>query len=297
MNHERSLCIGVSTVCLVLPVALLVAQDKAVVVRPATSEITRDCNKLRALKSKIPGGEAGLLLKQTWASCEDYRKGKLTKEQWGNRILALDEKAAFVEAPADFVGIIPFSTAAVFQGYDTYSLFLFPSAEWKQKKDDIKQLYEEFGAFGDAIGDRRLALWFSERNDDVDVRRSKSYCDLFGLDYNNGPFVVTLQKSPAVWRKGDLAVIISLGGISPERRLRVLNVLEQDLRTARELSQRPLLFVEIRERLLSAAERHKDDLKGIAVKALGILFHGPTTLCTLIRSRNRHRRMVAKTKR
>jgi hypothetical protein len=271
MKHKRSLCIAVATVCLVLPVDFVSAQDKAaVVVRPATSEVTKDCDKLRALESKIPGGEAGRLLRQARASCEDYRKGKLTKEQWGNRILSLDEEAAFVEAPAGFVGIIPFTTAAVFQGYDTYSLFLFPSAEWKQKKDDIKQLYEEFSAFGDAIGDRRLALWFSEKNDDVDIRRSKLYCDRFGLDYNNGPFVVTLQKSPAVWRTGDLAVIVSLGGISPERRLRVLNVLEQDLRTARELSQRPLLFVEIRERLLSAAERHKDDLQGIAVKLLGI---------------------------
>jgi hypothetical protein len=108
-----------------------------------------------------------------------------------------------------------------------------------------------------------------KKNDNVDVRRSKLYCDRFGLDYNSGPYVVTLQKSPAVWRPGDLAVIISLTGISTDRRVHVLNILEQDLRTARQLAQRPLLFVEIRERLLSAAERHEDLLKDLLVKALG----------------------------
>jgi hypothetical protein len=58
-------------------------------------------------------------------------------------------------------------------------------------------------------------------------------------------------------------VIISLADISTERRVRILNVLEQDLRQEHELKQRPLLFVEIRERLLSAAERHKDLLKDV----------------------------------
>jgi hypothetical protein len=228
----------------------------------------RECDRLEAQATKIPFGDVGSLLKEALKACNDYRNSKLTTAEWGERILTLEEKSAFLEPPAEFAGIIPFSSAAIFRGYDSYSLFLFPSADWTRKKDEVKQLYDEFSAFGDAIGDKRLAIWFSEKHDEVDVRRSKLYCDRFELDYNNGPFIVTLQKSPAAWRKGDLAVIISFGGLSAERRLHVLNALEKDLRTARELKQRPLLFIEIRERLLSAAERNKD-LLNLVMKVVG----------------------------
>jgi hypothetical protein len=272
MNHSTILSIVIGGISL-MPIAdRLSAQAAATAVtRTDTEHVGQDCSKLEARDSRIPSSEAGSLLRQALSACKDYRKGKLTKEQWGERILTLDEKAAFVEAPAEFLGIVPFSTAALFQGYETYSLFLFPSTEWKRKKDEVKDLYQEFMVFGDAIGDQRLAIWFSEKSDEVDIRRSKLYCDRFGLGYDDGPYVITLQKSPAVWRNGDPAVIISLGGISTERRVRVLNAIEKDLRMARELTQRPLLFVEVRERLLSAAERHKDVLKGLVVNILGLV--------------------------
>ena len=206
MAHKHSLGMAAGAVCLVLTANLALAQTATkVIVKPDYSQIIPDCNKLGALESQIPDGEAGELLKQASAACQDYHNGNLTEEQWSDRILTLDEHAAFVKAPATFVGVIPFSNTAVFHGYDTYSLFLFPSEDWKQKTDEVKQLYGQFSSFGDAIGDKRLALWFSEKNDDVDIRRSKLYCDLFGLDYNDGPFVVTLQKSPAEWGKGDPA--------------------------------------------------------------------------------------------
>lgn len=264
-----SLVIAVS--CLPFTTGRLSAQTAALaVVKPDTERIGQDCDGLQARERRIPSGAAGKLLKQALAACQDYRLGKLSKQQWGERILTLDEKSAFVEVPAGFEGIIPFSTAALFQGYETYSLFLLPSTEWKRRKTEVQALYEEFRAFGDAIGEQRLAIWFSEKSGDLDIRRSKLYCDRFGLSYDGGPYVVTLRKSPAAWKNGDPAVIISLGGISSDRRVRVLNAIEQDLRQARELKQRPLLFVEVRERLLSAMEQNKDFLKGLVVKVLGV---------------------------
>jgi hypothetical protein len=243
-------------------------QKKAVIRR--ASAVTQECAKLEA-KQQLPGNDVGKLLEDAVRACKDYQKRTLSLDQWNERIIGLEERAAFLVTPPGFEGIIPFGDAALFRGYDTYSLFLFPSAEWQHKKDEVRALYDEFNSFGDAIGDRRLAVWFTGKSDEVDTRRSKLYCDHFGLDYNMGPYVVTIQKSPAAWRPGALAVIISLSGISTDRRVRVLNVLEQDLRNARELKQRPLLFVEIRERLLSAAERHKELLKDLTnlIKALG----------------------------
>ena len=61
----------------------------------------------------------------------------------------------------------------------------------------------------------------------IDVPRSKFYCDLFRLNYNDGPYVVVTNVRPDTLSSGKEAVFVKLNNITGERVLRVLNVLEE----------------------------------------------------------------------
>ena len=150
-------------------------------------------------------------------------------------------------------------------GYKAYSLFLIPSSDWQAKNEELRALRSAFTDFGDAIGDQRLAVWFSNEDDTkLDVNRSKSYCDRLGLSYNDGPFVVTTMSHPDAVKKEDQAVVIKLAGISITRAISILNILEQDLRTERQIRSRSLLFEEVKQRLMTAKDRHGPELKDLA---------------------------------
>lgn len=156
-------------------------------------------------------------------------------------------------------------TKPVPKGFSAYTLFLFPSEEWKDKnkQEELKSLRQAFSSFGQAIGDKKVAIWFSERNgSSVDTKRSKDYCDKFNLSYNDGPYVVVTPKRPDEIRRGDKVVIIKLSNITSIRRRQILNVLEQNLRN-NQVKPRQLLFEELRQRIFTIAEDF--DLKGIVV--------------------------------
>src|SRR4051812_5749646 len=82
---------------------------KETTARPVSAAAAkRECAKLEA-QPRLPGENAGDLLKEARSACRDYRDGKLSAVKWSERIVALEERAAFVEAPTGFAGIIPFS--------------------------------------------------------------------------------------------------------------------------------------------------------------------------------------------
>jgi hypothetical protein len=154
-------------------------------------------------------------------------------------------------------------------GYKAYSLFLIPSSDWQTKTQELRDLRSAFSDFGDAIGDQKLAVWFSNEDDTkVDVNRSKTYCDKLGLSYNDGPFVVTTKSHPDALRTGEQAVVIKLSGIAIPRAISILNILEQDLRTEREIRSRSLLFEEVKQRLMTVKDRHGSELKDLATVLL-----------------------------
>lgn len=88
--------------------------------------------------------------------------------------------------------------------------------------------------------------------------------------FTTGCYIVTTGKHPSLLTATDQVVVVSLSGISSERTLVVLNALERDLRTARELHKRTLLFEEVIQRLLTAADRNADTLKEVAIKTLSL---------------------------
>lgn len=164
------------------------------------------------------------------------------------------------------------------KGFKSYSVALFPTIG--DEPSEIEQIREAFFAFGDAIGEHHIAIWFDpgqtvaqhvhgrRAEAKVDVSRSKYYCDQFGLNYNDGPYIVTTERRPDTVSDADERIVVELGGISGNRVVRVLNVLEQDLRTEREVRTRTLLFEEVKQRLLSAVDRHGETLKNIAIEAI-----------------------------
>src|SRR3989442_1338807 len=111
------------------------SQEKASVSRPTVPR--QACPRLEAKQNIIPDGEAGALIKQALGACKDYRARKLTEDEWSEQLVTIEEHAAFLNPPPGFAGIIPFSDAGLFEGFDTYSLFLFPSVEWTNKKDEV----------------------------------------------------------------------------------------------------------------------------------------------------------------
>lgn len=131
-----------------------------------------------------------------------------------------------------------------------------------------------FEAFGRSIGGTRVAVWFLDADGRVDVDRCKSYCDRFDLNYNDGPYVVTTKKRPDLLGDNDEIVVLKLSGISAERIPAVLNVLERDLRASGEIGRGRLLYEEVKHRILTAAERYPDPLKGV-LAVINLVKAGP----------------------
>lgn len=224
----------------------------------------------------ISGGKAVSSVRN---ACEAYRGGEIDGDQWLLRLSPVLRPTPrcppgmlcrLIEVPP--LRPIP-------KGYKTYSLALVPSTGYE--RSEVERIREAFFAFGEAIGPARGAIWFepnqtvkfeySQRTTErpiVDINRSKQYCDQFALNYNDGPFIVTSDRRPDTVIKGDEKIVIRLGGISGDRVVRVLNVLEQDLRTERDIRKRALLFEEVKQRVLSAVDRHGEVLKEVTLQLL-----------------------------
>ena len=121
-------------------------------------------------------------------------------------------------------------------GFKTYSLFLIPSSEWLGRSEELLELHGAFQSFGDAIGDDHLAVWFRGADRELmstdSLNRCKSYCDRFGLDYSGGPYVVVSDVNPDGEDAGGMEpVVIKLDRVKTSGIIRILNILEKDLRT------------------------------------------------------------------
>lgn len=100
------------------------------------------------------------------------------------------------------------------RSYESWSLFLICSHEWllPENKNKIDNLYDQFIAFGEAIGPRNVAIWF--RGDDANetagrseyypnIARSVSYCQKFELLPSKSPYVLLLTQHPDDIHIGD----------------------------------------------------------------------------------------------
>jgi len=121
---------------------------------------------------------------------------------------AVGRKAAIVLVSK--IGKIP-------TGYSTYSLFLICNPQWLNNQVDksiegipssvpIEGLYLKFRAFGEAIGDKNLAVWFWDDHNTkaafhpdavyVDVPRSARFCEQWKLKPSDGPYLVITSTYP-----------------------------------------------------------------------------------------------------
>lgn len=108
-------------------------------------------------------------------------------------------------------------------GFETYTLFLIPDEGWisGEKDAELEKLYGDFLQFGHAIGESNLAIWFRKNGTEVDVSRSRKYCDRFGLLYH-GPFIVISSKHPDSEMGSEDYYALNLNGIASKRITEIL---------------------------------------------------------------------------
>ncbi len=211
--------------------------------------------------------------------CDKVKKREVLPDAW---VIEFERLGKSLESLTDACGrtvmckkmFIP-PPKPIPNNFSAYSLFLFPSSEWSKPELQAERykIRAAFSDFGDSIGNKRAAIWFSTsfNSSTPDVQRSKYFADTFKLNYNDGPFVVTSLKRPDALAKNDEIVVIKLGGINPDRIVKVLNLLEKDLRTDADIRKRTLIFEEIKQRLLSVIDRNPEIAKEITKTAISVL--------------------------
>jgi hypothetical protein len=250
-------------------------------VLPDSFVIGRGCEALRRLaNAKVSSqqydhSEIARLATEIEALCAPVKEEETTPDEWMRRASSIEHRLRRVALCAGCRA--PMLKAASLRprqpipaDFVSYTLFLTPNdAIEASSRENVMALRYAFIRFGEAIGDRRAAIWFDPEDPLLsvayvavgigraevkapysDVLRSKAYCDRFGLDYNNGPYVITTLRRPDQVGEDDEKVVIRMNGVSPDGMVRILNLLEQDLRKDREIRQRQLIFEEIKQRIL-----------------------------------------------
>jgi len=233
----------------------------------------------KELLRKVDIKAAELVASKMASLCDKVAKGEISGDLW---LEQFEEMSDSLESLTDPCGRTV-QCAKIFlpppkpipNNFNAYTMFLFPSVEWSKSEleKDLRTISSTFASFGDSISDKRAAIWFMKDTFShlPDIERSKYYCDILKLSYNDGPYIVTsLKRSDGILSKDEL-VVIKLGGITPGRIVKVLNILEQDLRTDAKIRKRSLIFEEIKQRLLSVADRNPDIVKELAKGAISVL--------------------------
>jgi hypothetical protein len=201
--------------------------------------------------------------------CDDVAKGEITPDEWMIRLDPIAREIDWSIPCPNCLRIFLPERQPVPNGFSTYVLALIPSPELADNNEWVWSFREKFDALGDSIGDEKAAIWLGDRYGLwIDVDRNKYYCDQFDLNYNDGPYILVMNNRPDLITNEDELIYVKMGGIAEDRILRVMNLIEQDLRKGRGIERRTLLFEEVKQRFLSLVERHRDDLRDIVVSRL-----------------------------
>jgi hypothetical protein len=112
-----------------------------------------------------------------------------------------------VDVRAQDAAVLATSGEIPAEGYESWSLFLICSPGWldANRSGDLASLFGRFQAFGEAIGDDHLAVWFWKEDvarggdasgANVDVRRAAKYCQKLRLAPSRGPYIVVTNEYP-----------------------------------------------------------------------------------------------------
>jgi hypothetical protein len=90
--------------------------------------------------------------------------------------------------------------------FKSWSLFLICNPTWllKENNQKILELYEKFGAFGRAIGEENVAVWFWKKlptdknrvSDFIDENNNSNYCRKFNLRPSESPHILVTTIYP-----------------------------------------------------------------------------------------------------
>ena len=264
MSIGRLVCAGVAmavTVGLVAPVAEI--RQAASVGRPRGLPdrylIDRQCGKIDDLVAGLdPGDPTSVLTTPATTACQRYRAEVISRDEWVQEMLAVQDELP----PSLRERFIPEFSDTLPVGLDSYSLLLLPDTRWRgdELATELQQIWSAFSEFGFSIGDRHVALWFLDLDGNVDVDRARWYCDRIGLDYNDGPYVVTSATRPDQLEDREELVVIELDNIEPWRIPSILNLLAEDLRNNRDIRSGRLLWEEVKQTMLTLVVRHGPDV-------------------------------------
>jgi hypothetical protein len=159
---------------------------------------------------------------------------------------------SLVESAADVGiagGIIPRKNIAG-EDYQTWTLFLVCTPTWfvKNARKRLVDLYDQFEAFGHAIGPNNLAVWFIVSRDDTretviarryDASRASLYCTAYGLSPRTAPHVVVTSDYPDLVRPLNSYVSLSLGNADAKATGKLLLAITEQI-LGSNLSQREI---------------------------------------------------------
>jgi hypothetical protein len=227
---------------------------------PDSVWIERQCVSIDEIEVTDDAVEAGVRrARQACAVYEASSHDAAARDAWVRAMLEIQDDVG----PTAMRSFVPQFGAELPEGLETYSLFLVPDTRWRESafEDERSRLWETFHSFGRSIGDRHAAIWFLDQEDNVDVLRSQEYCRRFNLNYNDGPYLVTVAKRPDLLEPDDEVIVVRMGGIAPDRILTVLNRLSADLTSTGTVATGPLVYEELKQRVLSRAEGYGEGVR------------------------------------
>src|SRR5262249_25926660 len=117
--------------------------------------------------------------------------------------------------------------------FKTWSIFLVCNPDWITPTNhaQLVTLYDQFRAFGRAIGDDNAAVWFWKKRtsiedprlaDNVDIERAARYCQRLKLQPTAGPFLVVTDAYPVLNNFPNDRAVFEMGGLSATEAARLL---------------------------------------------------------------------------
>lgn len=204
--------------------------------------------------------------------CAQFNGGKINQDTW----LDLSEKEKNKGCLSGCHRYDLPSKKEIPSGYNHYFMLLLPDLEFgmDSKTKEVEAIYKAFTVFGEVIGNKATTIWFKNNAihaaNKIDIERNKLYANKFGLDHT-GPYLIITAKKPDLLDKNSKGVIIiNLDEITPERVVRILNFLSQEL-GKEGINAQSLQHEEFKQRFLSFCERNQATLKEIARTMINIV--------------------------
>jgi hypothetical protein len=82
--------------------------------------------------------------------------------------------------------------------YKSWSLFVVCNPSWllPQGAGQMQQLYDQFKAYGAAIGPAHAAVWFKSSDGHIDTERNSQFCSQLKLKPSGSPYLIFTTRYP-----------------------------------------------------------------------------------------------------